>query len=245
MKRGPTGMPDPLARIGLGLAVLGFVVGVIGSAITAGIYAAVTGSGVGSYGVQLAGLPGLWIGLAGVPILASRRWGTGSLRSDYGLDFEWPADIVIGVVAGAAAQVMIVLIIAVFRAISPGLEISETSVEVAQRTTGAGFVLLVVLVAICAPVIEELFFRGLLQRSLQRLVPTVGAVAVTGVLFGLVHYGGHGLGAVALVLCLSAFGWAVGALVVRFRRLGPAIVAHVTFNAIAATQIIADSVRHH
>ena len=50
---------------------------------------------------------------------------------------------------------------------------------------------------------------------------------------------------VALVLCLSAFGWAVGALVVRFGRLGPAIVAHVTFNAIAAVQIIADSVRHH
>ena len=238
-------MPERLARAGFLLALLGFAVGIVGSAITAGIYAAITGSDVDSYGVQLAGLPGLWIGLAGVPFLASRQLGTGSLRDDYGLDVEWPGDLVVGVAVGAATQVMVVVIIGIFRLISPGLKVDETSVEVAQRTTGAGFVLLVILVAVCAPVVEELFFRGLLQRSLQRLLSTVPAVAITGVLFGLVHYGGHGLGAVALVLCLSAFGWAVGALVVRFGRLGPAIVAHVTFNAIAATQIIADSVRHH
>lgn len=242
---GPTEMPDPLARFGFLLAVVGFVVGVIGSAITAGLYAAVTGSGLDDYGVQLAGLPGLWIGLAGVPIVASRRLGSGSLRTDYGLALEWPGDVVIGVLAGGATQVLVVVIIAVFRVISPGLEISETSVEVAERTTGAGFVLLVILVAVLAPVIEELFFRGLLQRSLQRYLPTVAAVGVSGVLFGLVHFGGHGLGAVALVLSLSAFGWVVGWLAVRFGRLGPAIVAHVMFNAVAAAQIIADSVRSH
>src|SRR5439155_15275353 len=112
-------MPERLARAGFLLALLGFAVGIVGSAITAGIYAAVTGSDVDSYGVQLAGLPGLWIGLAGVPIVASRQLGSGNLRNDYGLDVEWPGDLVIGVATGAATQVMVVVILAVFRAISP------------------------------------------------------------------------------------------------------------------------------
>src|SRR5438552_15981886 len=102
-------MPERLARAGFLLALLGFAVGIVGSAITAGIYAAITGSDVGSYGVQLAGLPGLWIGLAGVPIVASRQWGSGSLRDDYGLALEWPGDPGIAVVAGAATQLMLVI----------------------------------------------------------------------------------------------------------------------------------------
>ena len=242
---GPSELPDPLARYGFAVAVLAFFVGLVGSAVVGGAYAGITGAGVDSYGVQLAGLPGLWVGLFGVPYVASRRWGTGSLRHDFGLGIELPGDLAVGIAAGFGGQLLIGIIVAVFRAISSGLKIDETSVEVAKRTTGAGFVVLVILVAIGAPIVEELFFRGLLQRSLQRVMSTAAAVGVTGVLFGLVHYGGHGWGAVALVTALAAFGWLVGALVVHYRRLGPAIVAHMTFNAIASAQIIADSVRHH
>ena len=48
---------------------------------------------------------------------------------------------------------------------------------------------------------------------------------------------------IALVLSLSAFGWVLGWLVVRRGRLGAAIVAHMTFNALATVQIFA-SARH-
>jgi membrane protease YdiL (CAAX protease family) len=242
---GPSDMPDPLARRGILIGLVAFFVGVVGSAVFAGLYSGVTGSDVDSYGVQLAGLPGLWVGLFGVPWLASRRWGTGSLRHDYGLEVQLPVDLVVGALAGLAAQLLVGFIIVVFRTISPGLKIDETSVEVAKRTTGAGFVILVILVAILAPIVEELFFRGLVQGSLQRSLGPFWAVAITGVLFGLVHFGGSGWGAVALVASLAAFGWAVGWLTVRYRRLGPAIVAHMMFNAIASAQIIADSVKHH
>ena len=60
-------LPDPLARIGFGIAILGFLAGVIGSAIFGGIYAAITGADLDAYGVAIAGLFGLWAGTFGVP----------------------------------------------------------------------------------------------------------------------------------------------------------------------------------
>jgi membrane protease YdiL (CAAX protease family) len=42
-------------------------------------------------------------------------------------------------------------------------------------------------VAFCAPVVEEIFFRGLLYRSLRNRTGVARAALVAGVLFGLVH----------------------------------------------------------
>ena len=39
--------------------------------------------------------------------------------------------------------------------------------------------------------------------------------------------------------------WLLGTLVVRTGRLGPAIVAHMVFNAIATVGLYADSVHRH
>ncbi len=47
--------------------------------------------------------------------------------------------------------------------------------------------MLVLVAVVFAPLVEELFFRGLLLRSLQRRVGTGRAVALSSVLFGLAH----------------------------------------------------------
>jgi len=107
----------------------------------------------------------------------------------------------------------------------------------AQRDTAAAhgsvsIAILLLFIAVGAPVVEELFFRGLLLRSLlQRTRPFV-AIPISAVIFGLAHFE-------ALQFAgLSIFGLALGVLVWRTRRLGPSIGAHVAFNAAAVATLV-------
>jgi membrane protease YdiL (CAAX protease family) len=89
----------------------------------------------------------------------------------------------------------------------------------------------VLFVAVGAPIVEELFFRGLVLRSLERRFGSTWAVALSSVLFGLAHP--QPLPAKALVLVmvsLAALGALLATLAVRTGRLGPSIVTHAVFN---------------
>jgi membrane protease YdiL (CAAX protease family) len=48
-------------------------------------------------------------------------------------------------------------------------------------------ILLFVAVAVIAPLLEELLFRGLLQRSLSHKLPIWAAIAISALLFGVMH----------------------------------------------------------
>jgi hypothetical protein len=48
-------------------------------------------------------------------------------------------------------------------------------------------------ISISAPVVEEIFFRGLLYRSLRNRLPTLWAALIAGALFGLAHITGYPL----------------------------------------------------
>jgi membrane protease YdiL (CAAX protease family) len=96
---------------------------------------------------------------------------------------------------------------------------------------------------IIAPIIEELFFRGLFQRSLARAMPLArsGAVAVisivaTSVVFSVVHLvvgAETGIAAVAMGIGTFTFSVVAGSIVATTGRLGGAVVAHVVFNGVA------------
>ena len=49
-------------------------------------------------------------------------------------------------------------------------------------------VLLVLLTIVGAPIVEELFFRGLVLRSLRRHIAPPAAIVVSALLFALVHF---------------------------------------------------------
>lgn len=102
-----------------------------------------------------------------------------------------------------------------------------------------------------SPIGEEIFFRGLLHRALQeRFGERTAAVSEAG-LFGLVHVCHHGLWLAALgwiflplsgsLWVLLMFGTALlfSALRQRSGSLGPAVMAHATFNATMNTFIFA------
>ena len=98
---------------------------------------------------------------------------------------------------------------------------------------------------VLGPMIEELFFRGYLQRALEAAcgakvsarVATATAVGVSAILFAAMHViveaGPDVPATLTLAIGTLVFGVVAGAIVARTGRLTGAIVAHVVFNAIA------------
>ena len=216
----PSGTPE---RWGLGDAAVGYVVGFVLANVATGLWVAVSSAEAGdrTFGLTVAGVAGLWTGFLGAVLLASRRKGSGSLAHDFGFRLG-PGDLRIGLVAGPATQIVVVLLYLVL-----GLEAGEENEQLVESTRGLGLVVLYLVLAVGAPVVEELFFRGLLQRSLVRRYGPGPGIGVTAVLFGLTHFD------LAVLPGITLFGVVLGVLAHRHGRLGPAIAAHVAFNAIA------------
>jgi len=166
----------------------------------------------------------LWVFLIGVPLFSTSRKGRGPVR-DLGLRFE-RADL-LALPLGVLLQAVVVPLLYI-----PILEVLDRTTgdvenearELVDSASGLGVLVLVLVVGIGAPFAEELFYRGLLLRSVEkRWTLGVGVVAST-VVFGLAHFQGIQLPALLL------FGAVAGVLAARTGRLGPAILCHVGFN---------------
>jgi membrane protease YdiL (CAAX protease family) len=103
-----------------------------------------------------------------------------------------------------------------------------------------GYVLALLLLAVViAPVVEEIIFRGLLQRGLLSVLPPWLAIAVQGLLFGAAHVSPErGMGNIGLALVLGAVGVVFGAAAYLTRRLAPTMVAHAIVNAVAMAVVL-------
>ncbi len=83
-----------------------------------------------------------------------------------------------------------------------------------------------VVIAVIAPIVEELMFRGAGYSLLARFGQVVAIVAV-GILFGLVH------GLIAGLVVLSVFGIGLAWLRAKTDSVYPCIAVHALFNAVA------------
>jgi uncharacterized protein len=231
-------------------AAAGFLAGQLLSSILLVVVAAFTGhsSDVAKLATQpvppswvvISGLVGLWIGFVGAALGATRFRGTGSLRRDIGLEVR-PWDIVTGPLIGFGGQFLLLpLLYLPLQHVVPHLD--QRLKAPAQHLTGgfpgSDLAVIAVLTVVLVPVVEELFFRGLVLRSLLRLFtgagPVVGvalAVVADGVIFGLAHF------ELLQLLGLSAFGTVLSLMAYRFRRLGPGIFAHGMFNLMAILSV--------
>ncbi len=229
----PPAPEAPRRRWGLGDALAGFVVGLCLSSLFASLWLAATGDRELGLGGRAVSQVGLWIGLVGVVVLAARRKGSGSVADDFGLRARW-SDVGLGLGAAVALQFILVPLVALVLVPLLGRpEVSGPVQDLVDDARGATFLLLVLTAVVGAPVVEELFFRGLLLRSLQNRFGTVAAVVGSSVLFGLAHPNDLSAAGVALVMIsLAVLAAVLALLVVRTGRLAPAIVAHAAFNAI-------------
>lgn len=115
--------------------------------------------------------------------------------------------------------------------------VSGPARDLTDRTggLGLGFAVLAVFVVIGAPVFEELFYRGAVLNGVRRAQgsadaplrfdrPTVVAIAVSSIWFGLIH------GQLLQLPALIAVGVVCAAARVRTGRLCTAVLLHAGFN---------------
>jgi membrane protease YdiL (CAAX protease family) len=102
-----------------------------------------------------------------------------------------------------------------------------------RANTPLDVVLLVLIVGLMAPVFEEIFYRGLMQRALlKRGLRPVLAIGITSVVFAATHFQLLQLPGLAIA------GAVFGTLAYRADRLGPAIAAHLTFNMVTVIALL-------
>lgn len=240
----PVSEPDTVMRDrrwGLGDVVLGFVVGQLGGLVMMSAILAATDRSPDeidelSLGLVAVAQVGLWLGLLGVPLVATRLKGNG-LVADLGLAWR-REDIWKGGLVGVIVQFPLLPLL--YWPILEALDKSSGDLEGPAReltdraTDPFGVVLLVLIVGVGAPIIEEIFYRGLMQRSLlKRGLPAWVAITVTSLVFGMSHFQLLQLPGLALA------GAVFGVLAQRAGRLGPAITAHVGFNMVTVVALLA------
>jgi membrane protease YdiL (CAAX protease family) len=223
------------------VAIFGFAIGVLLSIVTSSIAEEATNYHASSSGpvpvaVTAANLAGLWIGLVGAAVWWSRNRGTGRLATDFGYRLGAWWDIPLGVVVGLGCQyVLIPLLYRPFEVADRKLahQLSQpTEKTVGAAHTSAAVTVVLLFIAVGAPLVEELYFRGLLLRSLAAWVNPLVGVLVSGVLFGLAHFEKLQFAGLAL------FGVILGYMAWRLKRLGPGIAAHISFNAVAVLSTV-------
>lgn len=236
----PTSTDDALVgvRWGLGDAVVGWVVAYGCAAVFGVVILQASGYLDRPDDIPLTVIalqyPPLWIGFVGVPIWAATVKGGGWIH-DFRVHVRW-IDLPIGIVAGLVTQFVIAPLVS-----WPFLELTghdfsdlgDVARDLGDKATDPlGVFLLFALVVGLAPFAEELFFRGLTMRSLEKSYGTVVAVIGSSVFFGATHF------QPLLFPALTVTGLVFALLVVRTGRLGTSIVAHMVFNGATAVGLV-------
>jgi membrane protease YdiL (CAAX protease family) len=160
--------------------------------------------------------------------LASQRDGSG----DFVRDFNVRAKTVdlLGVPIGVLTQLVLLPLVylpleRIWEDTFTEEALSENAKDLVDRATGGSMVLLVLIVCVGAPLVEELVYRGMLLGSFAARINHLPALVATSGLFMVIHfrpveYAG-----------LFVIGAVCGACALATGRLGMAIACHVGFNA--------------
>ncbi len=170
---------------------------------------------------------GLWL-----PFLFMLRWvaqrNGSTLRNYFGLRFsktDW-----LGIPLGVFCQVVLMNVINWPlnkwwpNTFNPQ-RIETRARDMVDAAHGAWFVVLVLIVVVGAPLVEELVYRGFIQGGLQERIGSTAALVITAAWFTVVHlepieFPGLFTFAIVLGLCYR-----------RTQRLGLSMVTHLAFNA--------------
>lgn len=207
------GIPDAIIPL-LGFLLISVAVGIVGSLVSLPLP-----------WLLLAGLTLPWIALAGWPLLTTAFQGNGP-RIDLGLRLTW-RDVGWGLIGGLAALVAGGAIALALQAVFG--EFTSAAGEVGEQLRDEGPLFAVIAFAVCvaigAPIVEEIAFRGMAYNALaKRGLSTAWVIAITTVAFSLFHL--EPLRAPILL----ASGLILGVLRWQTRGLGAPIVAHAVNN---------------
>jgi len=236
-----------LTQVAAGLALFAVVLVGANLLVLAGV---IEGSDAAQFGLSLAG----YGALAGTVVYASRRLGQRSLAKDFWLRLR-PVDLAIGLGLAVLAKLLSV-VYGVIGILLFGVPVQQSNLTLSGDTL---WLVLngVVMVAIVAPIVEELFMRGLVMHAVRNAVLRRGgrpqpapatvqrtallvSIAGSAVLFMALHLYQSTEPALLFVLGLATLTLGVLNAVIVYvtQRLGPAIVAHMVFNGISVVTLL-------
>ena len=185
-------------------------------------------------------LPLAWQMLLQVPtwiVMLSVTWIMASIlgrqRPGWSLKGE-AGDIPRGVLAGFLLQIpIVVIVVTILTLIFGDYAPSGRPLALVDGIQNPfDLAALIFVVAIGAPLVEELFYRGVIQRSLvERFGPWIG-IGVASVIFGAVHFSW------ADMAPLTVVGAGFGLLAHKYGRLLPAVIAHMAFNTVTLVVLL-------
>ncbi len=222
------GAIERLARKRLLVALVGFAVAaVLVGTIRTGIRIPQPFDALGGYVL-------VWLPLLGAVLLA--RFAVSAPRGSapvIGLAFR-PIDLLWGLAVGLLLRIVVSVLEVVVYGSLPAT--ASGGAPTGSALIVISFIVAVLAATVIAPVVEELFFRGLLLRSVRGSTPGRAAwiaVVISAALFASLHLVVASGPSEALVTGVGTFlvGLGTGTAAVLTGRLGPAIVTHIVFNA--------------
>ena len=230
------GLADPLVL--LVLFLLGLALAAIGVMVSAQVFG-IESSDEREMGFTLAEQSQLMLGMYlaqsivliafAVLLLRARApqpdrrssWSRAALVGGLALVLIWPLMSVAGFFAGRVTQIV--------TGDRPDPVAHETLRRLLEEPWSPAYIATVIGVVLIAPLVEEVLYRGLLQRALRGFgIGPWPAVIATSAAFALMHLGSADAHALAALFVLSlAFGWAYE----RTGRLIAPVLMHILFNA--------------
>ncbi len=221
-----------LVRWGLWDVVLAFVVGIVVTIPVVAVAPDPRDEALGLFALLLAqDLPQV-----GYLWFVAKNKGLGSLRRDFGFvvrisDWRW-------FFAGVGFQLVALAVIAPLSELY-GHHESQEVVKLAEKASGLEIPLIVLAVALIAPVVEELLFRGALLRGLLRRTTTGWAVFGSAAIFGVVHLSDGTVGSVIALPAIVGLGVISARQAVGTGELSRSILLHMGFNALTVVLLFA------
>ena len=164
----------------------------------------------------------LWIGTLGIPLWL--YYSKGVSWRQFGWRFK-RSDIFKGLLIGLGTQIAAGLLYLPLYVIFDDIDVSEPAKELVDKATGLGVFLLFLVVVVGAPVVEEIFYRGLTLKAFEKKMGGRLAIVASSLLFAVAHL------QFVQFPALFLFGFVAAYLARKYDRLGRAVWAHVGFNA--------------
>ena len=184
--------------------------------------------------VNVCGSIGLWIGILFFPYLIARKR-SARLLDLCRLHFK-KTDVPLGIAAGLGLQLLVVpLVFYPIRLLAPDRykSLSDPAKDIILGYAGWELAVLVLVIGIGAPLVEELVFRGFVQGAMAERFSMVAAVITSALIFAVSH------AQPLQFIGLFAVGITLGIFRAKFNRIGPCVITHAVFNmtAIALLQV--------
>ncbi len=185
--------------------------------------------GFGDHWLILFGFVFQWIAIL-VPLLAVTWLKYGFKWSYFGFQKVSIKTVLLTVLGGYVLYLginMILSIIIIFSGLKiPGYQIQESLAD-SFSSTGTAVIIGVLMVTMIAPIIEEVFFRGFIMRTISNKTGLLWGNILSALIFSSLHYPWQSF------IPIFILGIIINSMVLRSNSIWPAIAFHMMNNAIA------------